>query len=286
MGVDEAWLRQRQWSALADAKTSALKRCRWLNLGLVMLGAVAGVLAAQPWFPPAPSSAVAILGAVALSVAAFVQKAFLGAQNVKDRVDARAAAESIKAAVYQYLARAVPYDGPDRETQLGRTLVTVARQAQGLVAAAQREHVGAEPPPPVTDTADYLRLRARKQLDFHARKRDEHDRLGKRWRRVEITATLVGAVLSAFGARPGSALAAWVGVATTVAGAVAAHIAGEQHARVAASYAVTVERLESYIRDFDPTTADTAASATFVARVEEVLAQQNQSWVSTLTARP
>jgi osmotically-inducible protein OsmY len=75
-------------------------------------------------------------------------------------------------------------------------------------------------------------------------------------------------------------------VATTVAGAVAAHIASEQHARISASYAVTVERLGSLIRGFHAEAADAEAATAFVAGVEEVLAQQNQLWVSTLTARP
>jgi hypothetical protein len=286
VGVDEAWERQRQWSALADAKTVALKRWRLLNLSLVMFGAVAGVLAAQPWFPPEPSSWVAIVGAIALAVAALIQKVCLGAEKVKNRVDARAAAESIKAAVYQYLARAAPYDGAGRDALLDDVLVAVAQRAQSLASAALSLRPATEAPPAVTGVADYVTRRAQDQIDYHDRKRKEHDRLEKRWRFAEITATLAGAVLSAIGARPGSALAAWVGVATTVAGAVAAHIAGEQHARISASYAVTVERLQSLVRRFQPATADAAAATVFVVGVEEVLSQQNQSWVSTLTARP
>jgi hypothetical protein len=286
VGVDEAWLRQHQWSALADAKTTALKRWRWLNLGLVMFGAVAGVLAAQSWFPTAPSSVVAVVGAIALAVAAFVQKSFLGTENVKSRVDARAAAESIKAAVFRYLAGTAPYDGADRDARLDDVLVEVAEKVPKLTSEALSLRLAAEAPPTVTGVVGYTERRARAQLDYHDRKREEHDRLDKRWRRTEIAATLTGAVLSAFGARPGSELAAWVGVATTVAGAVAAHIASEQHARISASYAVTVERLGSLIRGFHPAAADAEAATVFVAGVEEVLAQQNQLWVSTLTARP
>ena len=52
MDVDEAWRLQRQWSVVATKTADDLTRWRSINLGLIVLGALLGALAAQSqWFP-------------------------------------------------------------------------------------------------------------------------------------------------------------------------------------------------------------------------------------------
>src|SRR4051794_40633587 len=108
MSVEEVWRRGRQWSVLASTLSRALARWRKANIALVLMGAVLGALATAKWFGPTTTSVLGVAGAVALSVAAFVQSRFLGAERVQERVNARAAAESVKAAVNRYLAGVAP----------------------------------------------------------------------------------------------------------------------------------------------------------------------------------
>jgi hypothetical protein len=143
-----------------------------------------------------------------------------------------------------------------------------------------------EPVPAVASVADYIELRAMPQRAFHFDKIAVHERVGGRWRAAELLATLSAALLSAVGgALPGTDVSAWVGVATTIAAALAAHLAGTQHARIAARYGVTVAEIDRIMGRFDPATATGAEAAEFVAGVEGVLAAQNDTWISTLEAR-
>lgn len=278
------WRRGRQWSALANARSRAITSWRWGNLTLILVGALLGALATQQGL--VDDSASTVLGAVGgtlLAVAAIVQSRFLGGGRVQERVTARVASESVKAAVFRYLAGVPPYDGPDRDAALEAELADLTAKAGPLAAAAVDAKPDAEPVPAVTDIAGYVRERALDQQEFHAERKASHRRQQRRWRAAEFVATVAAAGLSAFGsAGTGPDLTAWVGVATTVAAAIAAHLAGEQHARIAASYTLTADDLDQLIRDFDPATAGTAAAAEFVGKVEAVLARQNQTWVSTL----
>lgn len=282
MSVEDTWLRQCRWSALANAKTAALERWRWINLSLVLLGAVAGVLASESWFRFVPSGAVSVVGVVALTCAAFIQANFLNAEKVKARVKARAAAESIKAAVYQYLAVVAPSEGSTREADIDGVFAQVWHVADELVAEARQTTPENKPAPDFSGVVGYVDARAKDQLRYHDERGRRHAVLEKRWRAAEIVATLLAAVLSAVNGISELNLSAWVGVVTTIAGAVAAHIAGEQHARISASYAVTADLLERRIKGFDAATADAQAATAFVVDIEEILARQNQTWVATL----
>lgn len=278
MRVEDVWRRQRQWSGLANAKTVALRRWRTANLALVVAGAVLGALAVQDWVQKPGQTAAGVVGGVLLAVAAIIQGQFIGPTQIKDRVMARSAAETLRAAVHRYRSE-VDTDGV---AKLVAARDLVAEKGEAL-AAEVREQPEDDEELPGTGVPAYVDGRARKQLEFHSRNAVRHARLGQRWRIVHIAATAVAALLSGIGgALPGTDLSAWVGVATTVAGAVAAHLASEQHARIAARYASTADQLEHLVAAFDAGTADPATVAAFVDAVEGVLDRQNSTWVSTL----
>lgn len=281
MNVEDVWRRQRQWSALARAKTIALRRWRRTNLLLVFLGAVLGALAAQTWFPLDAAPAVGVVGGLLLTLAAIVQARFIGPTQVKHRVTARSAAETLAAAVHRHQSGT---GSGDRAARLTAASDLVAANAQSLTAQVRdRPEDARELPEPGIDA--YLRDRALTQLRYHSDNAKRHALRERRWRGAEIAATVVGAVLSAVGgAVEGTNVSAWVGVATTIAGAVAAHLAGEQHARIAARYASTADQLEHLVNGFRPATADPVAAAAFVDAVEAVLDRQNSTWVSILVA--
>jgi hypothetical protein len=85
------------------------------------------------------------------------------------------------------------------------------------------------------------------------------------------------------GAVQGSHLTAWTAAATTVAAALAAHVAATQHERIASSYAATVDQLDRLIAAVDPKTESADRQAQFVADVERVLATQNEGWTDLLS---
>lgn len=277
MSVEEVWRRQRQWSGLANAKTLTLRRWRRTNLTLVIIGALLGALATQQWLPRAAQLTAGIAGSVLLAVAAIIQGQCIGPAQVKERVTARSAAETLRGAVHRHRSGV---GGGTAELTAARDLVGDKGEA---LAAQVRERPEDAAGLPETGIGAYVDDRARAQLEFHSRGAARHATLEQRWRLAQIAATAVAALLSAIGgALEGTSLSAWVGVATTVAGAVAAHLASEQHARIAARYASTADQLEQLLAGFDPATADPTAAAAFVVAVEAVLDRQNSTWVSTL----
>lgn len=288
MSVDNAWNRQRLWSGLADAKAADLAAWRRRNLALVVVGAVCGALATQEqWLAPMTTTVLGILGAVVLALAAVVQGTRLNGQRVLDRITARAASETTKSAVYQYLVGVPPYGGPDRDEALDTAMADVTEKTGVLAGEVILATPKPQPIPTISGVAGYITQRAQEQRAFHAERIAHHQRLEKRWRTAESAATIVAAVLSAIGSvLDGSDLSAWVGVATTVAAALAAHLASVQHSRIAASYGITVDDLDRILDRFDAATASDADIAEFVTRVEAVLAKQNDSWVTMLAPQP
>ena len=277
MTVEEVWRRQRQWSGLANARTAALRRWRKTNLVLVVVGALLGVLATQASFSKNAQTALGVTGSVLLALAAIIQGQCIGPAQVKERVTARSAAETLRGAVHRHQSG---FGGGTAELTAARDLVADKGEALAAQVRERPEDAAGLPEPGIRA---YVDDRARAQLDFHSRGATRHTTLEQRWRLAQIAATAVAALLSAIGGSlVGTTLSAWVGVATTVAGAVGAHLASEQHGRIAARYASTADQLEQLLGGFDPATADPAAAAAFVGAVEGVLDRQNSTWVSTL----
>jgi hypothetical protein len=269
-------------------QATSLAAWRRRNLALVAVGAVCGALATQQQgLPQTVTTVLGLLGAVVLALAALVQGTRLNAQRVRDRITARAASETTKSAVYQYLAGVPPYDGPNRDEALDSALADITQKADGLAGEVILATPTPRPLPSISGVADYVTQRAREQRSFHADRIAHHQRLERRWRDAETAATVVAAVLSAIGgALSSSGLSAWVGVATTVAAALAAHLASVQHGRIAASYGITVDDLDRLLDRFDAAAASAANTAEFVTRVEAILAKQNDSWVVMLAPQP
>lgn len=283
--VEDAWRRHRRWSRVADETRHSLDRWRTWNLALIVVGAVFGALAAQSGrFSAGVTTTFGALGAAALALAGVVQSRVLGADRVRTWVEARAASESLKSAVYQYLARVAPFAGADRDAELAARVAAVQERARSLLRLAMAVDPDDRPVPTVAGIADYVSDRAQDQASWHASRVRRHERLARRWRGAELAATAAAAVLAAVGGvLHGPDLSAWVAVATTVGAAVAAHLASAQHDRIAASYAATADELERLLASFDAGSASDQAAAEFVADTERVLAGQNQGWASLIS---
>jgi hypothetical protein len=285
--LELAWRRHRQWSRAADRARDRLDRFRSWNLVLLVLGAGAGAVAAQPDLPGGVVTGFAIGAAVVLAVAGFIQTNLLNEDQTARWTKARAASEALKAEVYRYLAGVAPYDGANRSEVLESKLVEVRRRTADQLVDQQSTQPDGRPLPALRDIATYVRDRAEKQAEWHREKTGEHVRKGRTLRGCQIAATLAGVVLSAVtGFLPGWHLTSWTAALATVAAAFGAQLAATRHQRVAAEYALTADQLDGLVAGFDAATAGPARRAEFVAEVERVLANQNDSWTDLLSTEP
>src|SRR5688572_27692851 len=101
--LDLVWRSHRQWSLVANATRARLDRFRLWNLLLLVLGALAGAMAAQTWLMPSAATGFAIVATIALTVAWFIQANALNSDQMTRWTRARAASEALKAEVYRYL---------------------------------------------------------------------------------------------------------------------------------------------------------------------------------------
>jgi cytochrome c551/c552 len=282
--LNQVWRSHRQWSRAADAAQSRLNKWRGRNLALLVLGALAGALAAQAWAASAVTSAFAATSAALLAIAGLIQGTALTSADTSRWTGARAASEALKAEAYRFLARVKPYDGADRTEQLEAQLKAIQTRGQALLVDEQLFAPDNRALPQVSTFGGYLTARAQQQADWHRNKSAEHARKARTLRIWQLAATAAGAVLAAIGgALPQSHLAAWTAAATTVAAAFATHLAATQHQRIAASYAATADQLDRLIAGIDPATVGPDRQAQFVADVERVLAAQNDGWTDLLS---
>lgn len=282
--VELAWRRHRQWSLAASAARARLDRWRLRNLQLLVLGALAGAMAAQTWLASAAASGFAIAAAVALALAGFIQANALKGDQTARWIQARAASEALKAEVYRYLVQVLPYAGADRAKALATQLDAVqARVPQSLLVDPQTTAADDRPMPSMRTFEEYVTDRAQEQVNWHQRKSVVHAGQARTLRIWQLVATGVGVVLSAIaGFVPSWRLSTWTAAATTIAVALGTHLAATQHQRIASAYAATVDQLERLLAGVDPATATPGQQAQFVADVERVLVAQNNGWTDLL----
>jgi hypothetical protein len=286
--LDLVWRRHRQWSLAANAARARLDRWRLWNLLLLVLGALAGATAAQGWLASGAASGFAIVAAVALGLAGFIQLNALNTDQTVRWTQARAASEGLKAEVYRYLIRVSPYAGVDRAQALRAQLDLVqARAPQSLLIDQQTTAVDERPVPSMSTFDEYVTRRAQDQANWHRTKCAEHARQARTLRIWQLVATGVGVVLSAVaGFVPSWRLSTWTAAATTIAASFGTHLAATQHQRVGAAYAATADQLERLIAGIDPATVRPEQQAQFVADVERVLVAQNEGWTDLLSPKP
>jgi len=102
------WRYHRQWSQAAGIAHKTLDRWRQTNLTLLVLGAIAGAVAAQTWLNSAGTAAFAAASAVFLASAGLIQRRALTSDDTARWAGARAASEALKAETYRYLIKVKP----------------------------------------------------------------------------------------------------------------------------------------------------------------------------------
>jgi hypothetical protein len=285
--LDLVWRRHRRWSIAADAARKRLDRWRLCNLGSLVLGALTAALAAQTWLPARAATGSAIVAAISLSFAGFLQARVLNTEQTARWTHARAAAEALKAETFRYLLRVAPYAQADRAQALQAQLDVVRTRAAALLVDQQDAPGDDRPLPGVRTVAEYVTARAQGQATWHRDRSAWHARRARCLRAWQLVATAVGVVLAAVtGFLPSWRLSTWTAAATTISAAFGAHLAATRHQDVAAAYAATADQLETLVAGFDPSSATPDQQARFVADVERVLAAQNQGWTDLLSSEP
>ena len=288
----EVWTAQRKWSAVADQAGDRLSAWRLVDLALLVLGALLGVLAAQAsllverlqiW--------TTLAGAVVLIGAAVVQRVALRPVGVERQAAARAVSEALKAETFRYLAGVAPYAGEDRDAVLASARPRIEAQAgTGLDERSRRAVPDGKPPPPVTDVDSYLAERAIGQCSWHRKRIATYERRARRAQRGAGGHGGCGA--AGRGHRRGGAAGRdhapgqrGLGRAghdgrRGVRGAPVGHPGGQDRLRLRPHGAAA----HPADRRPGPAAATPERDAEFVVRVEQVLARQNDSWISLITS--
>jgi hypothetical protein len=282
--------RQAAWSVTANRLKAIVDRARWTTFGLSILGAVLATVASQLQ-EGSDRKAVAIAGAIVLSVATFINLRFGSTDRSSAWAKARAAAEGLKREVFKFVAGAAPYDVS--ATADGLLEAESAKIEDGVTALTnelvESPKAGSAPTSPISH-ADYIQRRVRGQIDgFYRPKADRFRVLAARLRVVEMVFALLAAVLTAvvgvLKKYPVTNfrfdLAALTSIFTTIGATVLAHIQAERYDFLVTTYRATARRLEQALLDIrEPPPLAPADWSAFVERCESIIAAENQSWVA------
>jgi hypothetical protein len=271
--VARAWAEQEAWSRKAGEHKRQVVALRLVVLGCLLSGAVGAVGAAQLTAGPRWAAAL-VAGATAAVVAigTWLRKQ-LEPEERKQWTHARRRSESLKSEVCRYLVGAGPYRRADGEQRLKRHVDAVLPLT---TAAAGTKS------PEITGIASYAQLRVRNQITHHVSKADRYETYLKRSRLAEFAFGVAATVLAAIGTVVGGYVVVWIGVFTTIAGAITAHITLTGYEHLVVRYRRTADDLHRLLTALADQ-PDEAAQDLFVAECERVLAQQNDDWVAQLT---
>ena len=286
--LETVWRNQRVWSLTASRLKKSIATWRWIVLWLGIGGAVLETLAAQlATYAPQASTVRSVLawaGAAALAVASVVIGRKLGRYDVREWVRARSASEGLKSEVYRYLTGSGPYAETDRDAKLlARTQETMKRVEDLRRHTATTQASAKEPPPPL-NVEEYIERRVNDQINGYYRPTAAKlARRVARFRAAEFVLSLVAAALGVSAAAvPAEAAGAWVAVATTIAGAITAHIAAERYEYLVTTYLATADRLEFLSNQWLVGSGD-ADAGQFVSSCEAIISVENQAWMAEWT---
>ncbi|GAB2843275.1 SLATT domain-containing protein [Lentzea nigeriaca] len=265
--VDQVWQRQVYWSTTADAAKRKAVAYRRFTLIALIAGAVGAVLSAQlttvgQWATVLTAGVTAAIVSVGTYVRQWREPAARAAWTA-----ARLRSEALKSAACAYLAG------------VGTAEALRERMAEVGPHTVARTHKRA---PDITDAATFSATRVEGQIRYHETAADDYEKKLHLAENAELAFGLASVVLSAVGAIYGGVVV-WVGVCTTIAGAITAHVSQSGYQLMIASYRRTASDLRRLLRSL-PSRKDPAAQATFVVECERVLELQNADWLTQHTS--
>jgi SMODS and SLOG-associating 2TM effector domain 1/Protein of unknown function (DUF4231) len=277
--VRSAWAQQRIWSLTANRFRARIDRARNLALGLGIAGAILSAVALQLGSAtPAASRALAVCGGILVGVVPLARRG-TSTELISAWTRARAASEGLKTEVYGYLAGGSHYLGDDRQQTLSRRSRRIVSDASDLLEHAAGVQPDSKPIPQVSDVDSYLQERVADQIDHYYRPNAAiyKQRLST-LRSAEWVLGLAAVVLGVLAGTGGiTAAAVWIPVATTLAGAIAAHAAAARYQDLVVEYLRTADQLD-YLRS--SWRDEGLAGSQLVDACEDVISVQNQGWMT------
>lgn len=288
--------RQAQWSVSANHLKGIVDKARWAVFLLSVAGALLAALASQLGgstlgggaLASDPRAWVAIAAAVSLAFATFFTQRLLGTEHVTAWVRARAISEALKREAYKYAAGGQPYQDPDpakNTAALEQERIRIENDGTDLLGKLiAATGPGSTPRAPLSKD-EYLAQRVNGQIAWYNRRASEYRSAATWLRRVEfclaVTATALTAIASVAGKSPLFGvpfdIAALTAVLTTVAGAVLAHVEAQRYDFLVMTYLATARRLE------DRRNGSQDPWPTFVRECEDILKEENTSWIAKWT---
>jgi hypothetical protein len=218
-----------------------------------------------------------ILGAVAVTMAAYLSQRAQADNRVGIWTRSRAVAESLKSALYLYRAGVPPFDGADRAAQIGQRVKQAIQEMQDV-----------EPRQPASPRAmdlsaltvdRYIKDRVQEQIDWYTKRAREHQASADRWRNATSALTGVSALLALGSAV--TALSVWAPVVATVTASITAYLKNRQYQILTATYTATALRLRLLLDEWmasGKSDGDKAERARFIVQCEETMSAENGSW--------
>lgn len=294
--VESAWRDQTVWSDAAGQLKSALTNWRLIAAVAGGLGALlttaAGMFSrwGDDW--SLQRNLCAGIGTLLLALVPYVLKARVSTEQVRAWTRARAASEALQETLYRYLLGAAPYGPSPLPAELMRRCQTIKQGLSdlGALAATVEPQPSTKSWPTALNATEYAEQRVLGQVNGYYYPSARNNALkARRLRGLEFALSLLATLLGAAAALSDSVgipalaeLGAWAAVATTVAGAITAHIAASRFDHLATVYFSTAERLRG-LRDEWLATPDRLSAesvAAFVDNCERAISAENEAWLA------
>ncbi len=277
----ESWKIRNGWAAAARAGKRAQESARSWALGLGVLGAGLGAIAAPAVAPEGvPEGLLAIVAAFVLAIAAYFGREFLTTERETAWAEARAVAEAIARECWRCAAAIPPYDADDRASKLA---TSVSDLTKGVSAVRASSANGSSPPPEVGAFQDYIDNRATEQAGWYEKRAEEHERKQGVFRVCSVVLGVVNVLLGVVGSSVG-VLLTFVPVATTATAAVVALLQAGRFASMVRLYRATADQLNLEVARFQSEKAGKSGAelrtleTKLVQSCEEIMTRENEAW--------
>jgi hypothetical protein len=286
-GLSGAWTAYRTWAATARHQRNAIDFWNRGGLWLAIAGATLAALG-QQLVPMAAVGGVpvfafrlpGVLGAAVIALATYFSSQAVSGSRDRAWIRCRAAAESIKSAIYLYRASVPPFDTAARAVELS---ARVDRALQDLSNIEPRPP-DAEETPPALDalTVDrYIGERVSEQIGWYRERAAEYQKRADRCRSFTLVLGAISVLLGLASAAAG--VSAWLGVIATATASITAHVKNQRYQTLIGIYLATATRLDllkDQWADSGKTDADKPERDAFIQRCEETMAVENSAWVA------
>lgn len=279
--------RQAMWSATANTLKSRIDLARNASFFLSITGALVASLASMQAAVGPVRTILISVGAGLLAITGIISSRVLTSETIRQQIRARAAAEALKREAFLYAAAAGDYaDRAASNDKLNAAMERIEAEVTDLTlfqtAASGR---GSSPRSELT-FAEYLRDRIDPQLTFYDDRSRRYSKRSKLLHITEFCLAFLAAILTALAGVLGKGsfdIAAIVGVVTTCAASVMAHLQASRYDDLIVAYRATARKLATL-----KATADegTATLGDFANTAEEILTAETNSWQAIWSSKP